>query len=87
MPGVGGGRACKSSTPRAAARLGVSRAELEAMIAAGKLEALLAGFTWMIPTHEVERLKCGQLASFRQKLVLQALKQLRPSREVAGKCV
>jgi hypothetical protein len=25
------------------------------MIAAGKLEGLLAGWTWMIPTREVER--------------------------------
>lgn len=40
----------------AAARLGVSRSQLEAMIAAGKIEALPTGFTRMIPTREIERL-------------------------------
>jgi hypothetical protein len=35
----------------------VSRAELDAMIAAGKIGALPMGFTWMIPTREVERLE------------------------------
>lgn len=40
----------------AAARLGVSRGELEAMIDAGKVKALPTGFTRMIPTREVERL-------------------------------
>jgi excisionase family DNA binding protein len=43
---------------QAAARLGVSRPELEAMIAAGKIEALPTGFTRAIPIREVERLKC-----------------------------
>lgn len=43
----------------AAARLGLSRAQLEAMIAAGKVEALFTGFTMMIPTGEVKRLLCG----------------------------
>jgi excisionase family DNA binding protein len=41
------------SLGEAAARLGVSRGELEAMIAAGKVEALPTGFTRMIPTREV----------------------------------
>jgi excisionase family DNA binding protein len=40
----------------AATRLGVARATLEAMIDAGKVEALPTGFTRMIPTREVERL-------------------------------
>ena len=40
----------------AAARLGVSRSQLEAMIAAGKIEALPTGFTRMIPTQAIERL-------------------------------
>ena len=35
----------------AALRLGVSRPELEAMIAAGKIEALTVGFTMMIRTQ------------------------------------
>jgi excisionase family DNA binding protein len=43
----------------AAARIGVSRTELEAMIEAGKIEALTIGFTRMIPTREVERMKAG----------------------------
>ncbi len=47
------------SLGEAAAKLGVSRAELEAMIAAGKIEALTTGFTQMIPTREVERLKAS----------------------------
>jgi excisionase family DNA binding protein len=40
----------------AGARLGISRAELEKMIASGKIEALPTGFTRMIPTREVKRL-------------------------------
>ncbi|HEY3085909.1 MAG TPA: helix-turn-helix domain-containing protein [Candidatus Dormibacteraeota bacterium] len=44
------------SLGEAAARLGISRRELEAMIAAGKIEALPTGFTRMIPTTEVKRL-------------------------------
>ena len=47
------------SLGEAAARLGVSRSELEAMIAAGNVEALPTGFTRMIPTREVERLRVG----------------------------
>jgi excisionase family DNA binding protein len=50
-PGVG-----VLSLGEAAARLGVSRSELEAMIAAGKIEALTTGFTRMVPTSEVARL-------------------------------
>jgi hypothetical protein len=46
------------SLGEAAARLGgVSRPELEAMIAAGTIEALPTGYVRMIPTREVERLK------------------------------
>jgi excisionase family DNA binding protein len=45
------------SLGEAAARLGVSRAELEAMIAAGKIQALPPGFSRKIPTIEVERLE------------------------------
>lgn len=41
----------------AATRLGLSRSELGAMIAAGKVEALPTGFTQTIPTREVERLQ------------------------------
>jgi len=41
----------------AAARLSVSRAELEAMIAAGKIETLPMGLTRAIRTRDVERLK------------------------------
>jgi excisionase family DNA binding protein len=40
----------------AAVRLGVSRSQLEALIDAGKVEALPTGFTRMIPTTEVKRL-------------------------------
>ena len=39
-----------------AARLGLSRSELERMIAARKIETLTAGFARMIPIAEVERL-------------------------------
>lgn len=45
------------SLGEAAKRLGVSRPELEAMIAAGTIEALPTGYVRMIPTREVERLK------------------------------
>jgi excisionase family DNA binding protein len=41
---------------QAAARLGISRDELEAMIDAGKIEALPTGYTRTIPIREVERL-------------------------------
>jgi excisionase family DNA binding protein len=44
------------SLGEAAARLRVSRPELERMIDAGKVEALPTGFTRMIPTTEIERL-------------------------------
>ena len=44
------------SLGEAAARLGISRSELETMIAAGKIEALPTGFTRMVPTTEVEQL-------------------------------
>jgi excisionase family DNA binding protein len=45
----------------AAARLGVSRADLETMIAAGKIEALPTGYTRTIPTRDVERVMAGKL--------------------------
>jgi hypothetical protein len=41
----------------AAARLQLSRAELEAMIAAGKVATLPTGFSVTIPTFEIERLR------------------------------
>ena len=41
----------------AAARLGMSRAELEAMIARGQVETLPIEFGRVVPTREVERLK------------------------------
>jgi excisionase family DNA binding protein len=44
------------SLDEAAARLGLRCAELEAMITAGKIEALPTGYTRMIPTREVDRL-------------------------------
>jgi excisionase family DNA binding protein len=44
------------SLGEAAARLGVSRTTLEAMIDAGKVEALPTGFTRMIRAKEIERL-------------------------------
>jgi hypothetical protein len=44
------------SLGEALARLGVGRAKLEAMIAAGKVRVLPTGFTRMILTREVERL-------------------------------
>ena len=44
------------SLGEAAARVGVSRAQLEAMIEAGTIRALPTGYTRMIPTSEVVRL-------------------------------
>jgi hypothetical protein len=44
------------SLGEAAARLGMTRAQLEVMIDAGKVEALPTGFTRMVPTREVARL-------------------------------
>lgn len=43
----------------AAARLGMGRAQFDALIEAGKVEALPVGFTKMIPTREVVRLAGG----------------------------
>ena len=54
------------SLGEAGVRLGVSRQRLEAMIAAGTIEALPTGYTRMIPTREVERLtkqEIGRLSS------------------------
>lgn len=50
------------STGEVAARLGMSRSQLEALVDAGKVAALPTGFTRMIPTAEVERLRLKQLA-------------------------
>jgi hypothetical protein len=47
----------------AATRLGMSRAQLEKMIDAGKVQALPVGFTRMIPMREVERLRAGTAPS------------------------
>ena len=38
-----------------AARLNIGRDEVERMIEAGKMRALMAGWTVMVPTSEVER--------------------------------
>ena len=43
------------SIGEAAARLGMSRAQLEALIDRGAVQALRTGFTRMVPTAEVER--------------------------------
>ncbi len=40
-----------------AARLGISRDEVERMVEAGKMRALMAGWTVVVPTSEVERLR------------------------------
>jgi hypothetical protein len=44
----------------AAARLGISPNQLDVMIDAGKIEALPTGFTCMVPTREVERLRSAE---------------------------
>jgi hypothetical protein len=44
------------SVGEAAARLQVSRHDLEAMIVGGKIESLATSFTKMIPPREVRRL-------------------------------
>jgi uncharacterized cupin superfamily protein len=51
----------------AAARLGLSRAELEAMIGAGTIEALPTRFTRVIPTSEVVRLIAGRTGLVRRQ--------------------
>jgi len=45
------------SIGEAVAQLGMSRTQLEAMIDRGAVEALPTGYTRMIPTAEVERLR------------------------------
>lgn len=58
LPRIGYGPGVRVlSLGEAAQRLGVSRAELEKMIDAGKIEAPPTGYTRMIPTSEVERLR------------------------------
>jgi hypothetical protein len=47
------------SVGEAATRLGMSRAQLEAMIARGGVETLPIEFGCVIPTREVERLQHG----------------------------
>jgi hypothetical protein len=44
------------SIGEAASKLGMSRAELEAMIAAGKVKTLATGYTPFVPTSEIDRL-------------------------------
>ncbi len=44
------------SLGEASIRLDISRDQLEAMIASGKVEALPTGFTRMVPLSEAERL-------------------------------
>lgn len=51
------------SLGEAAARLGISRAQIEALIEAGKVEALPTGLTRMVPTRDVERLTNGAARS------------------------
>jgi len=48
------------SIGEAAARLGMSRPQLEALIDRGLVEPLPTGFTRMIPTAEVKRLLARQ---------------------------
>ena len=40
----------------AATRLGISASELEAMVRRGAVKSVMAGWTAMVPTSEVERL-------------------------------
>jgi excisionase family DNA binding protein len=56
------------SLNEAASRLGVSRAELEAMIADGQIEALRGEFLCIIPTREVKRLLNTDQARRRSKV-------------------
>jgi hypothetical protein len=42
-----------------AQRLGMSRSEIEALVAAGKVETLPLEFGYVIPTREVVRLQGG----------------------------
>jgi excisionase family DNA binding protein len=49
----------------AAAGLGITRAEIERMIAAGKMRALPTGFTVTVPTSEVECVAWSDLDSDR----------------------
>jgi excisionase family DNA binding protein len=46
---------CVLSLGEVAARLNISRTELERMIAVGKLRALETGYSLMVPSDEVER--------------------------------
>lgn len=48
------------SIGEAAARLGMSRAQLELLIDRGIVRALPTGYTRMIPTTEVERLRTAE---------------------------
>jgi excisionase family DNA binding protein len=43
----------------AAARLGISGSEMEAMVKLGTVKSLMAGWTVVVPTSEVERLRSG----------------------------
>ena len=54
MPAAGPSQ-CAVSLSEAAARLRVSKVELEAMVAAGKLWTVAVGLTTMVPLRELER--------------------------------
>jgi excisionase family DNA binding protein len=41
----------------AATRLGISTGELEAMVIGGRVKSLMAGWTVVVPSSEVERLR------------------------------
>jgi len=50
------------SLSEAAARLDMTRAQLEKLVEASKIKALpTGGVSWMIPTSEVERLRQGHI--------------------------
>jgi excisionase family DNA binding protein len=44
-----------------AARRDISRAEVERMIAGGRMRSLMAGWTVVVPTSEVERLRSARI--------------------------
>ena len=56
------------SLNEAAARLGVGRIELEALIAEGEIEALRGEFLCLIPRREINRLLSGNQPRRRSKV-------------------
>jgi len=56
------------SLNEAAARLGVGRIELEALIADGEIEALRGEFLCLIPIREINRLLSGNQPRRRSKV-------------------